>query len=288
MLKTLGLIASIFLSGCATKHPGTYEVAEASGGTVGSDAAGQAEALWAERLDPAKLQSSLDKYEEMYNADPTNRELAVRLTRGYYLMGDAHKTEMPEKLAEWEKSIAWGKRCIALNGEFTALLEKGDESEETAVVVATADDVPCLYWTATSLGKWAKASGLAKTLKHIGTVKAYIARVEELDATFYFAAADRYWGAYYAAIPSFAGQDLDKSKVHFDKAIAAAPGNLATQVLLAEYWAVKTQNKAVFQETLNKVLASDANAVPALVPENTIEQKKAKNLLASMDDLFAE
>ena len=283
------LTTAITLIGCSTKHPGDYKVGAASG-SASADATGveSADSLWENRGDKATLQQALGKYETAYEADPSNRHLAVQLTRGYYFLGDAHESEMDAKLAHWEQSIVWGKRCIALNAEFTALLEKGDETEETATRVITTDDVPCLYWTATALGKWAKAKGLGTTLKHIGTVKAYMARVEELDASYYHAGPHRYWGAYYAAIPSFAGRDLDKSRAEFDKSIEMAPNYLATRVLLAEYWAIKMQDKAVFEENLKYVINADPTTAADVIPENKAEQAKAKALLANMSEYFAD
>ena len=56
-----------------------------------------------------------------------------------------------------------------------------------------------------------QGQSLSKTLKFLPTVKAYMSKTEELDSTYYFHGPARYWGAYYAALPSFAGQDLDKS-----------------------------------------------------------------------------
>jgi len=282
-------LSALLAFGCSTKHPGAYEVGQATRAADGAEALqAEADALWANRGDGASLDAALAKYEEAYNADPTNRAVAVQLTRGFYFKGDAQESDTDAKLAAWETSITWGKRCMALNDEFTAKLSKGDETESTAIAVATADDVPCIYWTATSLGKWAKGSGLAKTLKHIGTVKAYITRVGELEPDYFHGAVDRYWGAYWAAIPSFAGQDLAKSKTHFDASIASAPTYLGTRVLLAEYWAVKTQNKAAFTEALEFVVAADANIITGVEAEQAAEVAKAKALLAQTSDLFAE
>jgi hypothetical protein len=288
-MRAAHTLALVLLSACA-KQPGAYEVAATATAPVDATTAlkEHADTLWDLRADKAKLQEALTKYAAVAAADPSNREVAAKLTRGWYFLGDAHETDKDTKLAYWEKSIAAGKGCLALNTEFTALLAKGDEDETTAARAFTKDDVPCLYWTSSALGKWAKLSGLGPTLKNLPVVKAYMTRVTELDPSYFHAGSDRYWGAYYAAIPSFAGQDLDKAKVHLDKSIAAAPSYLGTQVLLAEYWAVKTQNKAVFEQTLNAVVAADANAAPDVVAENLAEQAKAKALLAQTADLFAE
>ncbi len=282
------IILSLLTTACATKHPGSYEVGSATGGAAADATLTGAEALWDQRGEKGQLQAALGLYEQALAADPTNREIAARLTRGWYFLGDAHETEMPAKLAAWETAIAKGTSCIAINTEFTALLEKGDEDEESAVRVATKDDVPCLYWTATALGKWAKASGLGKILKHIGTVKAYITRVEELDPMYFHSGPARYWGAYYAAIPSFAGRDLERSKVEFDKSLEMAPGYLATRVLYAEYWAKNTENRAVFEEQLKAALAADPNAAADVAAENVAAQRHAQVLLDSIDEHFVQ
>ncbi len=277
------------VAGCA-KQAGTYEIAAATA-TVAPDAKAalkaEAEALWAERGDKTKLQAALQKYEQAYALDPMDRDTAHHLLRGWYFLGDGHETEKEAKLAAWEPAIDWGKKCLAINAEFRGLLSKGDEDEASAARALTKEDVPCAYWTSSALGKWAKMSGLTTTLKHLPTVKAYMTRVGELDPTFYYNGPDRYWGAYFAAIPSFAGQDLVKSKDYFDKAIAAHPTFLGTHVLVAAEWAVKTQNKAVFESELNMVIAAPVDALPEVKPEMEAEQRKAKELLAKTADLFA-
>lgn len=248
----------------------------------------EAAQLWEQRGDKAQLQASLTKYAGIALAEPTNRDAAYHLLRGWYFLGDGHETEKDAKLAAWATALQWGEKCLSLNAEYAALLAKGDEDPASAARAFTTEDVPCVYWYSSALGKWAKASGLTVTLKHLPTVKAFMTRVGELDATYYYSGPDRYWGAYYAAIPSFAGQDLAKSKTYFDKAIAANPTFLGTYVLLAENWAVKTQNRAEFEKTLNWVLAQSADSMPEVKPELEAEQRKARALLAQIDDFFAD
>jgi hypothetical protein len=277
--------------GCG-KQIGAYEVAPVPQAPVAVDAKtallAEADALWEERGDKAKLQAALAKYEQLYGMDATDRHVAGRLLRGWYFLGDGHETEKDAQIAAWATAIEWGKKCLAINADFTARLAKGDEDEATAAVAFTKDDVPCLYWTSSALGKWAKASGMPTTLRHLPTVKAYMARVGELDASYYFNGPDRYWGAYYAAIPSFAGQDLNKSKEYFDKAIAANPAFLGNYVLLAENWATKTQNGAEFDALLKKVAEADASAIPEIRAEAEAEKRKAAALVARRGDFFAE
>jgi len=290
-MRPLSLLAlGLLLTGCATHQKGSYQMAEATTASGGSteQLKAEAEALWAQRSDRAQLQAALDKYEAVMALDPADREAGGRLVRGYYFMGDTMDVDKDAKLANWDKAVTWGKRCLAINQDFAQLLQKGDEDEASAVRVLGAADVPCLYWTSSALGKWAKLSGLGKTLANLKTVKAYMTRTGELDPNFYYDGPDRYWGAYYAVIPSFSGQDLGKSREYLDKAIAAHPEYLGSKVLLAEYWAEKSQDKAIFVATLNDVLAQDPDIEPPISPENHAEQDKARKLLSQVDDLFAE
>jgi len=283
MRNIVTLAALTFLVGCGGSKR-TYESVEA---TAASDAplVEEADALWAERGDAAKLAAALAKYEEAYNAGSTDRHVASQLVRGWYFLGDAHKSEMDDKLAAWSHSMEWGERCLGLNAEFKALVDKG-EKEEMAARAIVAEDVPCVYWMASAMGKWSKASGLGKTLKNLPIVKAFQGRVTELEPDYFYAGPDRYWGAYYAAIPSFAGQDLDKSRAHFDAAIAAYPDHLGNRVLIADYWAGKAQDRAVYEEQLNYVVNADPNTIEGLEPEQAVEQAKAKALLAEIDNKF--
>lgn len=287
------LLSLVLLVGCG-KQIGTYEVVTAAPAADAASAGSfdaikaEADALWDERSDAAKLRAALAKYEQAYALNPTNRDVAGRLLRGWYFLGDGHETEKDAKLQVWSTSIEWGKKCLAINTEFTGLLAKGDEDEASAARAFVKDDVPCLYWTSSALGKWAKLTGLTTTLKHLPTVKAYMTRTGELDPTYYYNGPDRYWGAYYAVLPSFAGQDLNKSKEYFDKAIAAQPQFLGHYVLLAENWATKTQNKAEFEKQLNWVVAQDPAAIPEIKAEMEAEQRKAKQLLADIGNYFAD
>ena len=293
-MKRFVLVAATVLmtTACGSKHKGTYEInnsqadAEAAPASPAVDLQ-KAEDLWVLRADATKLQEALDLYATVAKNDPTNKAALLRLVRGYYFLGDAHKAEMDDKLAAWDTAITYGKQCMGQNATFTSLLEKG-EGEDEAARALEKDDVPCTYWTAAALGKWAKAQGLGTTLKNIPIAKAWMTRINELDGTYFYGGADRYWGAYYAAIPSFAGQDLALSKEYFEKAIAAHPNHFGNHVLLADYWATRTQDVATFDAQLKFVLSQPVDVIPDLIPEQEAEQRKARELMAKRDELFLQ
>lgn len=286
MLATLTV--ALLATGCA-KSPGAYQAAaDAAAASSSADVSADlsaGEELFASRDDPAKLMEALDAYERVVAADPDHRQALTRLVRGWYFLGDVHTTDKQDKIDRWAKAIEYGKRCLALNGDFASRIAGGEKPKD-AVASATAEDAPCLYWTATAIGKWGKIQGIAKTLGNLPTVKAYVSKVEELDPSYFHYGPARYWGAYYSVLPSFAGQDLELSAEYFKESLAGAPDYLGTRILRAENLAVKTQDVALFHSDIAHVLDFDVDTNPELRPENVMEQAKARALLEIRDELF--
>lgn len=271
------------------KKPGSYEIKSASEDAQVDQLRAQADELWLQRGDKDQLLKAMDTYEQLFAQDPSDKAVAARLVRGWYFYGDAYETELEAKRAAWDKAFTFGDKCLALNAEYAATIADGGSREDAAAHL-TKEDVPCTYWTASALGKWAKAGGLAVTLKHIGTAEEFIKKVEEHEPTFFYGAASRYWGALYAGKPSFAGQDLDRSQREFKKSMEIAPDYLGTRILYADYWATKNQDQiAIFDEMVQYVLEVDLDALdPDLRPENAAEKRKAEALWALRADKFLD
>jgi hypothetical protein len=141
-----------------------------------------------------------------------------------------------------------------------------------------------MYWYAVNLGKWSRAKGIAALLGNKDRVKGVLERVLALEETFFHGAPHRYFGVYWSLLP--VGRDLDKSKQHFERSLAIAPNYVGTKVLMAESYAVKKQDRALFAKLLDEVLATPDAVIPELVPETRIEKDKARELKAKIDDLF--
>jgi tetratricopeptide (TPR) repeat protein len=251
----------------------------------------EADALWAERGDEAKLAAAIQKWEQAAELDPADHTLWVRLARAYYFHADGHmsfdEARQDEMMETFEKGIQASERSlVALSPDFAQRMRAGTRIEE-AVAVLDAQAVPALYWRSSNMGKWGLAKGFATVLSYKDEIRAIMARCLELDATYFYYGPHRYFGAFYARVPAFAGGDLERSREHFDTALEAAPNYLGTRTLYAEHYAVKSQDRALFDQHLNAVLAADVAQLPEDVrPENTIEQRRARDLLAKADELF--
>ncbi len=242
----------------------------------------EATRLWQKRDDQQSLEESLSKFEHVLSAEPNNLEVLTYLTRGYFTLAELHLTNEDLKKRNFEKARTFGEMGMALNPDYKKLADK--EIEE-AIEKLTVREVPVLFWTAASLGKWARLNGIMSSLKYKGVILAMIKQVEKLKPDFYYGAVPRYWGGFYAVAPSIAGGDMKKSKKKFQEAMSVAPEYLGTKVLYAELYLVKKEDKKEFKKQLSEVLIAP-NGPQEIVPENLLEKKKAEKLLEKADDLF--
>ena len=147
------ILMALLTAGCA-KKPGKYQMTQGTGGSA-SESVAAGDTMWAQRDDKAKLAEALRNYEKAFAEDGKNRRIAAKLVRGWYFMGDAHETEKSAKMEAWDKAVAFGQKCLSINDQYKSVLEKSGSKVE-AVANSTKEDVPCIYWSASSLGKWAK------------------------------------------------------------------------------------------------------------------------------------
>jgi hypothetical protein len=113
-----------------------------------------------------------------------------------------------------------------------------------------------------------------------------MAQCIELDETYFHGGPHRWFGSYYAKLPSIAGRDLEKSGEHFEKALEIAPNYFGTRILRSEYYATNSQDKELFRSDLEFVLNTPSDVIPELVPEQEVEKKKATEMLEEIDDRF--
>jgi tetratricopeptide (TPR) repeat protein len=250
---------------------------------------GKAASAWEQRGNRASLEESIALLEQVTTAAPNNANAWTQLSHAYYLLADGYMRLAGEDEAmqkTFEKGVMAGERAMmSSSSEFAARVQAGEKVED-AVKSIPAGNEDAIYWYATNLGRFAVATGFTKTLFYKERIYAVMQRVLELNPTFFHGAPHRYFGAYYAKAPAFAGGDLTKAKEHFDKALELEPRYFSTKVLYAEYYATKVENRELFTRLLTEVQQANPNVLPDLVPEQRIEQEKARRLLASVDELF--
>jgi len=251
----------------------------------------QAAEAWAGRDEEANIRRAVELYGQLVSAEPNNAEHSVWLSRANYFLADCHLSFDEAKREEMMSTYDTGTRAaeralVTLSSDFADRMRAGTRIEE-AVGVLDATAVPALYWRASNLGKWASADGFATLLSYKDEIRAVMGRCLELDREYFYYGPDRYFGVFYGRAPSFAGGDVARSREHFETSLRHHPNYFATRVLMAQDYATKAQDRALFEEQLNTVINGDPDAGgPELAPENRCEQRKARNLLAQADELF--
>jgi hypothetical protein len=296
----LGLFAAVGLmqAGCAASRKAQWDdqksiKTEASETEEEKRTAllGEGDALWAERADISKLQGALAKWEAAA-AIKLDADLATKLTRGHYFLGDGHYAvagDEENRDKHYNIGLDWAEKGLAITApEFVKAKQSGARHPE-AIKKAGKAAVPHMYWYATNLGKWAASKGFVTVLKYKDDAKATIDQVKKLDDGYFYGAAYRYLGAFEAKTASIGGS-LEDSQKYFNQAKQMAPNYLGTKVLEADFLATrikdKEKGKAQFKQLLDEVIAADPAADPEIEAENRQEQVKAKALLAKIDDLF--
>ncbi|MCC7442887.1 MAG: hypothetical protein IT285_14735 [Bdellovibrionales bacterium] len=286
----VSLIISAFLSGCATvRQPGWESAGDETlklSPEEQSKLMAEAREAWAQRSDESSLMNALENLERLALANPSNYEVLALLCRGNYLVADGHKKDLEEKRRYWERAVTWGERAMATNPEFRKRVVQGGEPMENALGALKKAQIDAIYWTATSLGKWAKDSGIALKLTYKNRITKMIQRVEQLDPNFFYGAVYRYWGVYYAEAPYFAGGSMDRAKENFAKTFKLANNYFGSHVLYAESYLSRKGDKAGFRQELELVLKGRPEVLPDVAQEQLLEQRKAKCMLETLENYF--
>jgi hypothetical protein len=302
----LACTMTLSLVGCAgrTAYWEAAPTAAAADGKTDAVKIEPADAAWAARSEEAKVREAITLWETALGCsegdgspesrcggitvDKSTVKVMSDLTHAHYFLADGFLRKKEDAyLSTMDRGVWWGERALAAASPEFAKKMAGKAKFYEAIKVVPVEGIEAMYWYAACLGKWAKRTSFAVLLGQKDNIKATMERVLELDPQFFHGAAHRYFGAYYAIAPGFAGGDDSKSEEHFKKSLELAPYYLGTKVLWAEHLATKSdEGEEVFKKLLQEVVDADPAATEGLEPESKIEQEKAKELLENMDDFF--
>jgi tetratricopeptide (TPR) repeat protein len=262
MMKKLILMALLFSAGTSLAQPGFDEAKE----------------LWADRGNQASLEKAIAAYEKAYQTAPTY-QLAERLAYAWYFLGDAFEQGEARSRA-YLAGYEWGLKALSFDPGFRQRYQVEKKGMGDAIAGVPREFAGAIFWTATSYGKWGKMRNILKQLGPAKQARKMILYLYSLDKDYYYGGPAGWRGTYYAVAPGIAGGDLEKSKRYYEEALAAAPDYLATKVLMAENYAAKAKDRALYDRLLDEVLAAPDGLLPEAGIEQTVEKKKAARLKA--------
>lgn len=292
------LLAALGAGGCTTlKHTALNQVSDAiaAGGTT-----------YSADDDPALVQAaapfSLKLMESLLAENPTHRGLLLAAASGFTQYAYAFVQQDADEMEAKDVATAAGLRArarrlylrahnyglrglTAVHSDFSARLRSDPRA---TALLCTPADVPLLYWTAVS---WCAAIAVAKDqpalIAELPMAEALIDRALVLDEAFDHGAIHAFLVTYEMARVGAAGDPAARAEQHFNRALALGGGSQASAlVAFAEAVCVQRQDRARFQVLLTQALAIDPDAQPESRLLNLVMQRRARWLLARIDDLF--
>jgi TRAP transporter T-component len=126
-----------------------------------------------------------------------------------------------------------------------------------------------------------------ETVAALPRLAAMVARLIELDDTYFYGAPHLLQAVQYASRSPLLGGDPRQAQEHFGRADALSQGRLLLVPLLeAQYYAVQTQDRPLFTTRLEQVLQAPDTLLPEQAFLNTVAKQRAALLLRRIDELF--
>jgi tetratricopeptide (TPR) repeat protein len=222
---------------------------------------------------------------------PDDVDLLVSTASNYSVYASFYVEEVNKEHAIklYRRGLELGMRALRQNKKFAKKVGDGSlERFEAAVGRLDKSDVPALYVT---MSNWFSLISLTSSdpdaLMGIPKVEAIMKKLMELDETYKHGAIHAAFGAYYGSLSKFLGGQPEKAKYHFERAFDISGSEfLYFYVLYAQTYAVQIQDKALFVDTLERVLATPKKAEHKMTMANEIAKIEAKKLLRSIDEYF--
>lgn len=263
---------------------------------------------WAADDDPELIQSaapfSLKLIESLLESSPRHEGLLLAAASGFTQYSYAFVQQQADFVEDSNLTRASALRLRArrldlrardyglrgLDVRHAGFSTRLKQDPKAAVRVATAKDVPFLYWTAAALGS---AISVSKEVPEIVAdqpiLEALIDRALELNETFNAGSIHSFLITYELARNGAPGDPAARSKLHFDRAVALSNGKLAgPYVSYAEAVSLSKQNRAEFETLLKQALAIDVAQASDTRLANLVAQRRARWLLSRTERLFTD
>ncbi|MEW6752748.1 MAG: TRAP transporter TatT component family protein [Candidatus Latescibacterota bacterium] len=227
--------------------------------------------------------------EGLLESSPGDRRLLVAAARGYTAYGTLVAHSQPGRARVlYERGMRLGLRALQADRRIGRLLDQPYPRFARITERLHRDDVPAVFWTASSWGAWIGLS--ADDVAAVAQLPKVVLLMEWVlgqDETFEHGAPHLFLGVYHAALPPALGGRPDEARAHFERALQISQGrNLMARVLMARHYARQVQDRELFRSLLDKVLASPVDAVPELTLQNAAAQEHAHALLRETDETW--
>ncbi len=265
-------------------------------------------AVYLSEEDPELVRESLPfllkTLESIILAEPEQNEALVSACSGFTLYGNAF-LQVDADIASWDgeydreielRDRTWRlyvrARDYCLRSLELKYADIGDglrEDPAAALDVVEAEDVEVLFYLSAAWGlAISNALDQPDLVADLPVVRALLDRALELDEGY-----GR--GSVHAALitieslPPQLGGSPERAREHFERAVDLSDGlDAGPYLTLALGVSVPEEDRAGFEDLLNRALAIDPDEDTSLRLLNVVNQRRARRLLDRVDDLFFE
>jgi predicted anti-sigma-YlaC factor YlaD len=292
-------LAAALASGCKTIVVSyAADAASASGTTYASDD------------DPELVRDAapfgLKTMEGLLEKSPRHEGLLTSLAGGFtqyayaFVAAEADQADLDGRVAQARaerdrarklllRARGYGLRGLDVrHAGVSGKLRPGSPELAKTLAAMGREDVPLLFWTASA---WTLAIANGKTdMALVAELPVPIAMMERalaLDEAWNEGAIHEFFVAYDATRTAAEGGGPERARAHLERALALSmKKKLGPRVSWAEGVLVQRQDRAEFIRVLEEVVRADPGEVPRYRLANVLAQRRAKALLAHVDDLF--
>lgn len=243
---------------------------------------------------------------EVFNyQNPSNKNYLVLLTKSYatYAFGFLENRMLQYQYKDQEKyqmyfdrtrnfykrGMNYGKDMIARkDAGLDKAIKQGVEAVRKRMRGYGKHGVEPVFWMAFNWGGYINVSKDDITIvADLPLVEVMMAQVVKVYPGFYFAAPHMFYGVYYASRPAMLGGNPAEAKKSFEEAAKLTKDtSLMVFALQAQYLAVQTMDRAMFNEMIDKVNAGSVEAVPEQRLANALAKQRAKFLKENESHYF--
>lgn len=224
------------------------------------------------------------------DADPRNPRLLMTAIKAYasYSEAVAERGDLSRASRLSEKAREYSLALLEKYPDLRKGVSQPLPAFTSALKTCEKRDVPSLFWAGYGWSTWIVRQNFSPAaLVDLPRVEELMRRVVELDESYFHGAAHVFLGALYGSQPVLTGGNPEKSRAHFERALAIADRkSLMTQVMYAETYARLAFDRELFENLLTEVLALPVDTIPELSLSNQLAKVKAQRLLAHVDEYF--
>jgi len=192
----------------------------------------------------------------------------------------------------YKKGLDYALRGLEEDYKGITKLVKDGNIEQIKKIIANADkdNLPLIFWTGECMAAWLNLNlDDPEAISNLPVALAFIRRSIQIDDTYFYGGGHMALGMYYGSMSKAMGGQPEKSKEEFEKVFKITKNKfMLSKVFFAKTYCVQTQNRKLFEETLQEVDDFETESAPDIRLTNLAAKKKAEALADEADDKFIQ